>query len=366
MNVTILEKTPGRFRLRIETRDARKKRHFGYETIVGGREDAEIRRLEILRDGVRPHSGRDVMLRDYLEGWIVKRMRMGEISETTAEWYGHMIKYVTDEIGDTMLRRVTPSQIKEIYDNLLDSGLSRRTVKHVHARLVSAFDDAMIGGMLNVNIMKKVEGPTVEREKLNKTKTLTHREVRTLLKSVELDNKVGPIIRLALATGLRRGELCGLQKDDFDFKRGRLTVKRNVVQLGSVVKVKAPKSAAGRRTIHVSKQVMDEIMVMISLSPYKWVFPDSRGNHRLPAGMTDQINDALARAGLEEFTLHDLRHAHATALLQKGLPLKAVSERLGHSDVTITMRTYQHVIPKDDAALSTYMAQFMEEDDDDE
>jgi len=87
-------------------------------------------------------------------------------------------------------------------------------------------------------------------------------------------------------------------------------------------------------------------------APAGWVFGDQDGKCRRPEWVTKAADRRFPTIGLGEFTFHDLRHAHATYLLQQRLPLKAISQRLGHSDVRITLGTYAHVMPGDDESLA--------------
>lgn len=379
MSVTILELRPGVFRLRIEeSRDPETgKRHFRYERVKGIREDAEMRRLEILRAARsgdaellerrrRPKGALSLTMGEYLERWISRRHHRGEISESTAQWYRSIVGYALPAIGETPLTKVTARQVQDLYDDLL-SRVGPRTVRHVAARLSAAMADALIEGIIEKN---PIGGKAVKLPKMpaGKSETLTAEDIQSFIRCVsDKFPTLAPLIRFAVLTGLRRGELCALQWQDVSINRdeggnvigGAVKVRRNAVQRGSIVEYKAPKTAAGIRTVSIPARKARTLLDMAdgdlsSMDPKGFVFATQDGNGRLPNALTQQVNRALEACGLGQFTLHDLRHAHATHLLAAGKPLKAVSQRLGHADVGVTMRTYQHVTTKDDEALADF------------
>ncbi|NNM74789.1 tyrosine-type recombinase/integrase [Enterovirga aerilata] len=381
MRVTILETRPNTWRLRIETPGENGKRTFSYRTIKGTREDAEYERLTLLREArakdrvtepkrlVRGTS--TVTVGEYLKRWIEMRRHRGEIADTTAEWYGFVTNYVLPAIGDKPLRSITAADIQALYDDLL-TRLSPRTVRHIHARLKPAFEDALIEGLISSNPFngKRVRPPRADETKIE---TLSQADIGRLVMCVDQKHPtVAPIIRFAVATGLRRGEICALRWEDIEFHRdasnrligGVVHVRRNAVQTGNEVQVKRPKTKSSVRTVALPPSVAHELADMRNKVVEKlnadepgkveacYVFPASHGGIRVPSALTHQVNRAMADCGLERFTLHDLRHAHATFLLSRRMPVKAVSQRLGHADITVTLRTYAHVIPQDDAALA--------------
>lgn len=379
MSVTILEVKPGIFRLRIEEgRDAETgKRKFRYERVRGVREDAELRRLEILRAARtggedilerrrRPKGALSLTVTEYLERWVARREHRREISLSTASWYRTIVAYLKPLIGDEPLAKLSARQVQDAYDELLNR-VGPRTVRHVAARLSSAMNDALIEGLIDKN---PLAGRTVRLPKAPRSKgeTLTAADIQGFIRCAdEKFPTVAPMIRLAVLTGMRRGEICALQWRDVSINRdeanavsgGALHVRRNAVQSGSAVTYKEPKTRAGTRTVAIPAPMARELVEigggdLSAVNPEGFVFSTQQGEGRRPNALTQQVNRALEACGLGRFTLHDLRHAHATHLLAAGKPLKAVSQRLGHADVGVTMRTYQHVTAKDDEALADF------------
>jgi integrase len=163
---------------------------------------------------------------------------------------------------------------------------------------------------------------------------------------------------LAVATGMRRGELLGLQWSDVGFAGATVTVRQTLVMVGPEFILKEPKTKASRRTIALLMFALDALhehrkkMVARGFAD-RVVFCNCHGGFIRGCNLLQcSFQPILARAGLPPIRFHDLRRTHATTLLSKGHPVKAVARRLGHSDVGITLRVYAHVLPEDDSKLA--------------
>lgn len=187
-------------------------------------------------------------------------------------------------------------------------------------------------------------------------------EASTFLASVA-DDRLYPLWRLVLASGLRRGELCGLRWKDIDLVAGTLEVAETRVVADDVV-TGAPKTKAGARIVALDggtvatlsawrKRIAEERLAAgPAWRDHGLVFVDELGGPPHPETMTRWWNEAVARAGVRRIRLHDARHSAATMALLAGVPLKVVTQRLGHADVAVTMRVYQHVTAQDDRAAA--------------
>jgi integrase len=169
--------------------------------------------------------------------------------------------------------------------------------------------------------------------------------------------------RLVLATGLRRGELCGLRWRDVDLSAGTLEVAQARVVTEAVV-VGAPKTRAGARVVTMDavtvaaltawrkRQAAERLAAGPAWGDCGLVLVDELGKPPHPEMVTRWWNEATARAGARPIRLHDARHTAATLQLRAGVPVKVVTQRLGHADVAVTMRVYQHVTAQDDQAAA--------------
>ena len=167
-------------------------------------------------------------------------------------------------------------------------------------------------------------------------------------------------ILILVTAGIRRGELLALRWDDIDFKNGIIKVRNNMVNGINGCIIKAPKSEAGIRDIHIGDDVMKElklakIQYMTDAFNYgtgfqnlNFVIRQEDGSPLHPDFMTQKWRRFLLQNNLPSIRLHDLRHSNETALIQAGVNPRVVQQRLGHSDVNITLNTYTHVLPEMD------------------
>lgn len=174
---------------------------------------------------------------------------------------------------------------------------------------------------------------------------------------------------VAWGTGLRRSEILGLKWDDIDFKKGTLTVRRTLVRVKGGYKFGEPKTKKSRRTIPLPEQVTLELKIWKknqAKEKMAWnvlhkdveleqrpkynamnlVFCNEIGEPTNPEFISRSFKRDLKMANLPEIRFHDLRHGHATMLLELGEDIKVISDRLGHSTITLTADTYSHVREK--------------------
>ena len=169
---------------------------------------------------------------------------------------------------------------------------------------------------------------------------------------------------LLVMVGLRRGELLALRWSDIDFRNKVIKVRSNMVNGENGCIIKAPKSEAGIRDIHVGDDVIDILKQArtqyvadacdygIGFQNLNFVIHQKDGSPIKPDSMTQKWQRFLKTHKLPKIRLHDLRHSNATALIQAGVNPRVVQQRLGHSDVNITLNTYTHVLPEMDVEAS--------------
>lgn len=172
------------------------------------------------------------------------------------------------------------------------------------------------------------------------------------------DDDLRRLVFTAVSTGLRLGELLGLQWDDIDLGRRTATIRRTAQYLGpDGVQLRTPKTPRSRRTLSLSDSTVATLREhrlaqnerRLRLGPafhdrgFVFPGPDGRG---LPAySISEPFRRAVKRAGLAKLRFHDLRHTSATLSLLADVPAKVISDRLGHTSVAFTLDTYAHVLP---------------------
>ena len=171
------------------------------------------------------------------------------------------------------------------------------------------------------------------------------------------EDRLGPLFEIAVFTGLRRGELLGLQWADVDLEQGELVVRRQRVDAGGRTVEGEAKTAAGQnRRVGLGPvavaafeawrrtQDADQWAWENQWRGKKWIFTREDGAPLLPQFVTKRFEQLVRRAGLPSMTFHGLRHQHASLLIAQGVGLAVVSKRLGHSSIAITSDLYSHLL----------------------
>jgi integrase len=226
----------------------------------------------------------------------------------------------------------------------------------VHGMLHKALADAVRWGRLVRNAADAADQP---RKSSPEMQVWTPEQMRSFLEHVR-DDRLFAAWQLLSTTGMRRGELLGLRWADIDFERGSLAVRQVHTAVNYTVETGTPKTHKGSRTVsldpatlaalrsHRRQQNEERLVWGGAWTETGLVFVRADGDAIHPQRLSQWFAQHVRRAGLPKIRLHDVRHSYATAVIRAGVPHKVVSQRIGHANPTITMTTYQHVLPGDD------------------
>lgn len=179
---------------------------------------------------------------------------------------------------------------------------------------------------------------------------------RAVLAAVQ-DDRIGPVVAVTLATGMRQGEALGLRWTDIDVEAGQLTVRQTLQRAGKRPRFAEPKTSRSRRTIALpaaaveafrsqgSRQLHERLLAGLRWQEGGRVFTTSIGTPMVSGDLTKRLQQLLADAGLPRIRFHDLRHGTASLLTAQGIHPRTIMEILGHFTITVTMNTYAHVAP---------------------
>jgi integrase len=292
-------------------------------------------------------------------------------SPTTHQRYEQLVRlHVKPHIGQLRLEKVQPLHIHGLMAALHRAGESLWTQKMSATLLHNAFRQAVRMKLMNLNPCADVpRAKPGEKEMV----FLTEDQARRFL-GTAAGIRLEALFALALGSGMRQGELLGLRWDDIDLDRGTLTVRRTLVQVKGEFILKEPKSKASRRAIKLPRLAVEALRehrraMLAEGNISAPVFCTRTGQFIGKSNLIRQVfKPILKRANqtaleeakkmgtepllLPDIRFHDLRHTHASLLLAKGCSIKAVSRRLGHSNVELTLRVYCHVMPSDDDRLA--------------
>jgi integrase len=273
----------------------------------------------------------------------------------TQRQYAQIVhQHIVPRLGKIKLKDLRADHLQGVYNAMLDDGRRARTVRLLHAVLHRALRMALKQGIIMSNPADAVTRPRFRRKEM---RTLTDTQVRSLL-LVAKGSRYEALLWLAVSTGLPQGELLGLRWSDLDWRNHRLQVQRQLQRgKGTGLDFVQPKPAAGRRVVVLGEETIKKLRAQMALLQEErrqaggnWVendliFPSSLGSGWDHRNLHKYYKRFLAKAGLPDFRFHDLRHSSATLALQAGINPKVVQERLGHSDISLTLGTYSHVLP---------------------
>lgn len=290
---------------------------------------------------------------DWLAAWLpTTRLR---VAPSTFRGYETVTRAIGVYLGEVPLGSLTPSDVERMTAAMVGSGLTARTAGMARKVLRLAIRLAIRDGLVTRNVAAEARPPRVEPFQ---ARTLTADEARRLI-AATVDDELGPLWAVLIATGLRQGEALGLGWADVDATAGTLTVRRSLARgWDGRPKLGFPKSDRSRRTIALPAIARDALArqrlrqdAARTAAGSAWqdrdglVFTDAIGRPLIGRYVTPVLRSALARAGLPAIRCHDLRHTAATLQLAAGVPLAVISRTLGHSALAVTADIYAAVTP---------------------
>jgi integrase len=254
---------------------------------------------------------------------------------------------IAKHLGPVKLAKLRRVHIEQFYADLLAAGVSAAQCRKIGTTLTIALNAAVASKLIPYNPAAGVRKPKASKPEVH---VLDLDQVAGFLTEAAKDRLYALYIT-ALDTGMRPCELFALEWPDIDLPGGFLSVRRSLEEIGGKLRVKEVKTPKARRRIHLSAQTVAALhehrKSMLAEGHLTGpVFCDTRGGYLRNANLrNNSFRPILKRAGLPSIRLYDLRHTCATLLLLADEPAKVVSERLGHSTVTLTLDTYSHVLP---------------------
>jgi integrase len=357
MKGSVRQRSKGSWEIRYDgPPDASGTRKFMSETVRGTKAAAErvLRdRLSAIENGGYVPKHKETV-REFMERWFDTYCATNVTARTLHGYRGYVKRYLDSTIGAVPLQSLTARHIQGVYAGMLARGLSNTTVAQLHRIVHQALSHGVKWGILTRNVADATSPPKVQRKQISMWDVDT---IRRFLEDVKA-SRFGDLYPLAILTGMRRSELCGLKWEHVDLVRGNLSVVSTLQRITGYGLVEGqPKTQKSRRAIALSPQAVDvlhsirgrQIEQQLEAGPLwqnsGYVLTQFNGSPVAPDMISKDFCALVRKAGLPHLTFHGLRHAHATLLLTAGVHLKVVNERLGHSNIAITADTYSHVLP---------------------
>ena len=331
------------------------------------RADAEKLLADLVK---RSHEGNTVVSeRITLGAYLLDRwlpVQEARLRRSTFDSYRRNVeRHVVPALGAVPLDKLAVEDLDLFYARLLTSGrihggenkaagLSPKTVHNIHLMLNKALADAYRKGTIVRNVAALADAPSLRARRRAEIQAWDADQLATFLDAIAA-HRLYAAFHLSAHTGMRRGEVLGLPWGDVDLQVGRLSVRQALVSVAYEVELSDVKTGSGRRTIDLDPGTVDVLKLWRiqrseecsgrEPSDDDLVFTKQDGALVHPDSFSQTFDRKVAKLAVPGISLHDLRHTHATLLLKAGVPVKVVSERLGHASAAFTMTVYQHVLP---------------------
>ena len=322
--------------------------------------------------GVELCENSKMTLAQWLDHWLDEYASVRLRDSTMSGYRMYAEQYIKPILGRKKMTSVTAADIQRMYNKLKKEGrvrehpefghqLSGSTVRRIHTMLHRALKDAVAAHLIAKN---PADGVTVPKRDSTPKRVLTDREMDAFMAIIKADPIWHDFFYTELTTGLRRGEICGLQWWDFDAEAGTLQVSRTLHQgpNGGFITGET-KTGKGKRKILLPQSTADILRERQKTARSEWIFPSPVKPKQpvMPASAYHRLKSLLKQAGLPNLSFHALRHTFATHALASGVDAKTLSGILGHTNASFTLNTYTHVTTDMQRQASAIVGNFMED-----
>ncbi|WP_028265198.1 site-specific integrase [Arthrobacter sp. MA-N2] len=306
----------------------------------------------------------------YITEWLDAQEVHEQLKPSTLRMYkSYVAKDIVPAFGaKLLLRDLRRAHVAGLIKALQDSGRGAVTIKRIHATLSSALTDAVQDGLIAENVAAGARLPKVEKSKVKVWEPGDAGKFLDFIAGYEnvdshgrpngkVGHRLAALFEVAILSGMRRGELCGLRWQDLDLPGRRLVVRVQLVQVGKVVVEGTIKTDAGQdRVVALSDRAVAALIAWQFQQQQErqtWadaytesgrVFTYEDGRQLRPGYVSKLLELMVTKAGLPMMRLHDLRHLHASLMLASGQDLAIVSKSMGHSNSQITRDLYAHLV----------------------
>jgi integrase len=348
----IVRRGPRRWLVRVFLgRDRETRRRYLSRIVHGPVRQAQTFLNKVLRerDLGRRVEGVTVTLDEFLDRWLDTAAKPKLRQKSYQSYESLLRRYIRPVLGERILSTITPLDVQSAYQQLIDRGLSSRTIRYTHSVLRSAIRQAIRWRLL---LQDPTDGAQLPRLGRREMRVLTAEQSRMFL-SAALKTHYGPVLAIALTTGMRPSEYLGLKWQDIDWDRETVSVVRTLEKVRGVWRFAETKRAQSRRIIKLQGWMLERLQNLharaiqrrLSCLDAELVFTTPAGRPIHSDKLAKKFKAILRQAGLPMIRLYDLRHTAATLCLAAGVPPKVVAEQLGHASSAFTLDIYSHLLP---------------------
>src|SRR6266851_2112090 len=366
---SITKRPDGRWEARVTLSDGSRRSFYGRTE-----KDAHHKLVEALyarqNDDANVPS---VSLSDFLDTWLERIARPRIRSQTFKSYEVNVRVHLKPALGRLRLDQLGPSDIQDLIDQKVKAGMAPKSVHYMHGILRNALNHAVRWDYIARNPAELVDNP---RGVQHEIQPLTREEAHRFLRSIR-GNRLEALYTVALTMGLRQGEALGLRWRDVDLEMGYIRVSRQLQRIDhkyELVELKTrrsqrplavPPAIVGSLIAHKERQDRERQTAGVRWRDADLVFARPDGYPLSGSVVTHSFQTLLEKAGLSKRRFHDLRHSCATLMLAQGVSPRVVMEILGHSQISLTMNTYAHVLPEMSRDAANRMSDLIRDENDD-
>ena len=338
-------------------RDEKGKRDRRYFTVHGTKKQAQQRLRELLTEvdgGIVPSPER-IKMREWLARWMSDCV-VGYLSQATQDRYGGIIKnHLNPAVGHIELRKLSPGHVQAMQQKLLQGGMDPTGVNLVRTVLSGAMRHALGLELIVRNPVAATKAPPDPDREVQPPPV--EAVIKMLGLAEEQDDWLYPAMHLLVYTGIRRGELLALKWGAINFEKCELRIVSSLGRRSNGLNLTKPKTARGNRVITLATSTVDvmryykklqeqhKVMMAGAYEDNGIMFADELGRWLNPMRLTRRVKSLGKQIGHPDAGPHNLRHFNGSVSIDAGVNLVVVSERLGHSNPTITLAIYAHALP---------------------
>ena len=329
----------------------------------------------------------NMKFKDFTDKWLHDYAEK-KLSPTTLDRYKTLLTRINESIGHIELQELRPNHLMNFYDNLAEKqmsnvpirnekgeiigykNLSPKTILHHHRLISSILTKAVQWQIIKENVASRVEPPKVPKHESPYLDEVQAKKLIKLLENVPMQYKTA--IDLLIYTGLRRGELLGLEWKDIDFTLKTMNIVRSSAYVNRKGMIsKETKNLSSTRIIDLS----DNVIVLLK-NYQRWqsekriamgdqwhntdrLFTQANGLPMNADTIGQWFTKFISKTDLPKVTLHSLRHTNATLMIASGADIRSVSGRLGHSNTSTTLNIYSHFIQSRNREIADKLQQML-------
>ena len=318
-------------------------------------------------------AGTKMTISELADLYIEYKAESGTIERSTLDGYRKQIKAPKRDIGDIRVCDLSIPNVSSWMASMTERGYAPRSAQRPFALLKQMMKYAMAMDLVTKNPCEFCKPPKIQRKKVN----ALSREERTRMMKLAREAEPAPLglaIELALTTGMRRGEICGLRWSDLG--DCEVTVNRTLAFSGGTLYVKEPKTTESCRTIPLTPRLFAVLEAMRKDAAYvaaqvgakfgdPYILGTQDGDRSRPYHPTALSKEfrSFCKINAFECTFHDLRHTFATMMIAGGTDVRTVASYLGHSNIAMTLNTYAEVDPEAKRAAVSKVSEAFDVDD---